>query len=83
LSSISSPCKEEIDCWKIADFIGRTKEAIYRADLPAHGYAHVVRVAMRDVTVNRIVECETLPKEANHISVTQDFSDSLRLAIVS
>jgi len=32
------------------------KEAIYRADLPAHGCAHVVRFAKLDETVKRIVE---------------------------
>lgn len=32
------------------------KEAIYRADLPAHGFAQVVRVAMLEVMVKRIVE---------------------------
>lgn len=32
------------------------KEAFYQAELPAHSCAHVVRVAMLDETVKRIVE---------------------------
>lgn len=52
--------------WKVRQSVTIAKEAIspgdcdsrshYRADLPAHGFAHVVRVAMLEVMVKRIVE---------------------------
>ncbi len=46
--------------WWVRQSESFAKEAIYRADLPAHSYAHVVRVAMLEGSVKRIVELSTI-----------------------